>query len=207
LLWRNDATNQQLNGQRRPVVVPAAAATDHPASLSDNSGATKITRKINIGLWQQGNNAGGYDDGGDNGPPSSPADWEDNDAAMVNNQGATTAADVDRGDADTDTSSVVLVASNIPDHDNDANNNGADAEDNAGKKTLMRNATAAENGGGALALAVILPLCDNDIGGGPYDRALMLSVAPRSHDDDEVPRHCRPSLVYAWTTMVPQCHW
>ena len=65
-------------------------------------------------------------------------------------------------------SSVILVALNIPNHNNDADNNNADAKDAAGKKTLMRDATAAGTGGGG----------DNDIGGGPYDSALALSVAP-----------------------------
>jgi hypothetical protein len=104
---------------------------------------------------------------------------------------------------DAGTSSVVLVASNTPDHDNDANDDDADAKEAAGKKTLMKDATAAGTGGGALALAVILPLRDDDIGGGPYYSALALSVAPRSCDDDEAPRHHRPSLVHAWTTMAP----
>ncbi len=186
-LRRNDATDPQPNGQRRPVVVPTAAATDHPAAMSDDSGATKTTRKTNVGPWQQGNNTGGFDDGGDNGPSSSPADREDNDAAAGNDQGNATAADVNRGDEDAGTSSVVLAASNTPDHDNDADDDDADAKDAAGKKTLMREATAAETGGGALALAVILPLRNDDIGGGLYDSASALSVAPCSCNDDEAP--------------------
>ncbi len=43
-------------------------------TMADNLGATKTTRKRNVGPWQQGDNKGGYDDGGDNRPPSSPAD-------------------------------------------------------------------------------------------------------------------------------------
>jgi hypothetical protein len=82
---------------------------------------------------------------------------------------------------------VVLVASNTPDHDNNANNDDADAKDAAGKKTLMRDRTAAKTSSGALALAVILPLCNDDIGGSPYNSALALSVAPRSRDDDKAP--------------------
>jgi hypothetical protein len=117
--------------------------------LSDNSGATKTTRKTNVGPWQQGNIKGGYDDGGDDGPPSSPADRENNDAAAGDNQGNATAADVDGGDADAGTSSIILAASDIPDHDNDADYDDAYAEDAAGKKNLKRDATAAGTGGGA----------------------------------------------------------
>ena len=69
------------------------------------------------------------------------------------------------GEADAGTSSIVLAASNTPDHDNNANDNDADAKDAIGKKTLMRDATAAGTGGGPLALAVILPLRDDDISG------------------------------------------
>jgi hypothetical protein len=100
-------------------------------------------------------------------------------------------------------SSVILAASNTPDQDNNADDNDANAEDAAGKKTLMRDATTAGTGGGTLALAVILPLRDGDIGGGPYDSASVLSVAPPSCDDDKALRHRRPSLVHAWTTMAP----
>ena len=98
---------------------------------------------------------------------------------------------------DAGTSSVVLVASNTPDHDNDADDDDANAEDVTGKKTLMRDATAAGTGGGASALAVILPLRDNDIGGRRNDSALALSVAPRSCDDDEASHYRRLSLVHA----------
>jgi hypothetical protein len=48
-LQQNDATDPQPNGQQRPVVVPAAAAADHPAAMSDNSGATKTVTKTNDG--------------------------------------------------------------------------------------------------------------------------------------------------------------
>jgi hypothetical protein len=88
--------------------------------MSDNLGLTKTTRKTNICPWQQGDNKGGYDDGGNDGLSSSPADREDNDTAAGDDQGDATAADIDGGDADTGMSSVVLVASNTPDHDNDA---------------------------------------------------------------------------------------
>jgi hypothetical protein len=80
-----------------------------------------------------GQQQGEYYDGGDNRPPSSPANGEDKDAAVGNTQGDATAADVDGGNADAGTLSVVLPASNTPDHDNDANNNDADAKDAAGK--------------------------------------------------------------------------
>jgi hypothetical protein len=61
----------------------------------------------------------------------------------------------------------------------------------------MRDPTVAGTGGGG----------DNDIGGGPYDSALVLSVAPRSRNDDKAPRHIRPSLVHLWMTMAPWRHW
>ncbi len=96
---------------------------------------------------------------------------------------------------DAGTSSVVLAASNTLDHDNDTEDDDADAEDTAGKKTLMRDATAEGTGGGASVLVVILPLRDDDIGGGPYDSASALSVSPRCPDYDEAPRHRRPSLL------------
>jgi hypothetical protein len=139
--------------------------------MLDSSRATKTTKKTNVGLWQQGDNKDGYNDGGNNGPPSSPADGEDNNTAAGDDQGEATTADIDRGNADARTSSVVLAASNTPNYDNDANEDDADAKDATGKKTLMRDVTAARTGGGALALAVILPLHDEDIGGGPYDSA------------------------------------
>ncbi len=71
--------------------------------------------------------------------------------------------------------SVVLAALNTLDHDNDAKDDDADGKDTAGKKTLMRDATAMGPGGDASALVVILPLCDDDIGGGLYNRTLALS--------------------------------
>jgi hypothetical protein len=86
--------------------------------------------------------------------------------------------------------------------DNDADDNDTNAQDTTRKKTLVRDETAAGTGGGVSALAVILPLCNNDIGGGPYDSALALSVAPRSRYDDVVPRHRWLSLVPTWTTMA-----
>ncbi len=95
---------------------------------------------------------------------------------MGNNQGNTISADIDGGNADASTSSIILAASNTHDNNNDANNNNADAEDAAGKKTLMRDPTTAGSGNGASALAVILPLRDDDIGSGPYNSALALSV-------------------------------
>ncbi len=56
---------------------------------------------MNVGPWQQGDDTGGYDDRGDDGPHSSLTDGEDNDAATGDNRGDTTAADDDGGDADT----------------------------------------------------------------------------------------------------------
>ena len=56
-------------------------------------------------------------------------------------------------------SSIVLAVSNTPDHDNNADDNKADAEDAAGKKTLVRDAAAAGEDGGnvdAGTLIVIL---------------------------------------------------
>jgi hypothetical protein len=58
-LQQNDAANPQPNGQQQPVVVPAAAAADHPAAMLDISEATKVATKTNVGPWQQGNNKGG----------------------------------------------------------------------------------------------------------------------------------------------------
>jgi hypothetical protein len=191
------AVTAQPNGQQWSVVIPAATAMDHLAAMLDNSRVTKTTRKMNTGSWQQGKNKGRYNNGGDNGPPSSPTNGEDNDAAAGNEQGNATAADVDGGNVDAGTSSVVLAASNTLDHDNDAKYDNANAEDATGKKTLMRDVTAAGTGGGTLALVVILPLHDDDIHGSPYNSALMLSVAPHCRDDDTAPWHCWPSLVHA----------
>ncbi len=91
-----------------------------------------------LGRGSRGATRRGHDYWDDDGPPSSPADGEDNDAVTGNNQGDATAADVDRGDADAGTSSVVLTVSNTLDHDNNnhdnnANDNGPDAKDAAGK--------------------------------------------------------------------------
>jgi hypothetical protein len=73
LLWRNDTTDPQKNRQQGPAVVPAATATDHPVEKPDNSGATKTTTTMtNVGPWQQGQDAGGHNDGGNNAPPSPP---------------------------------------------------------------------------------------------------------------------------------------
>jgi hypothetical protein len=161
-------------------------------------------RKTNVGPWQQGKNRGGYNDRGSNGLPSSPANGEDNDAAVGNDQGNATSTDVDRGNVDAGTSSVILVALNTPNYDNDANDDDADAKDATQKKTLMTDTTVAGTGGGALALAVIiLPLHNNDISGTLYNSAVLLSVAPPSCDDDKVPWHRQPSLVYVWTMMAP----
>jgi hypothetical protein len=106
----------------------------------------------------------GYNNRGDNGPPLSHANGEDNDTAAGNNQGDATAVDVDGGDVDAGTLSIILAASNTPNHDNNAKNDDANAKDATGRKTLMRDATAVGTGGGALALVVILPLRNNDIG-------------------------------------------
>ncbi len=46
---------------------------------------------------------GGYYNGGNDRPPSSPATGEDKDAAVGNTQGNATSADVDGGDADAGT--------------------------------------------------------------------------------------------------------
>jgi hypothetical protein len=92
LLRRNDATDLQPNGRQRPIVIPAAATADHPAAMLDNLGVTKAATKTNVGPCQQGNNTGGYNDRGDNGPHSSLANGEDNNATMVHYQGNTTAA-------------------------------------------------------------------------------------------------------------------
>ena len=136
----------QPKGQWWPVVVLVAAATVHPAAMSDNLGATKTTRKTNVGPWQQGDNKGGYDNGGADGLPSSPTDGEDNNAAAGDDQDDATAADINGDDADAGMLSVLLAASNTPDHYNNANDDYADAEDVAGKKTMMRNVTAEGNG-------------------------------------------------------------
>jgi hypothetical protein len=76
---------------------------------------------------------GGYYDGGNDRLPSSPANGEDKDAAMGDTQGNATAVDFNRGNVDARALSVVLPASNTPDHDNDTNNDDADAKDAAGK--------------------------------------------------------------------------
>jgi hypothetical protein len=138
----------QPNGQQRPVVVPAAAATDRPAAMLDNLRVMKTTRKTNVGPWQQGNNKGGHVDGSDDGLLSFLSNREDNNAATGDNQGDVTAADISRGDADAGMSSILLAASNTPNHNNNANDDYANAEDIAGKKTLMRDATADGNGSG-----------------------------------------------------------
>ncbi len=79
----------------------------------------------------------------------SPADGEDNNATAGDDKGDAAAADANGGNADARTSSVVFAASNTPNHDNDANNDDANAKDATGKKTLMRDATAAGTGSGA----------------------------------------------------------
>jgi hypothetical protein len=71
----------------------------------------------------------------------------------------------------------------------------------------MRDVTVALTGAGALALVVILPLHDDDISSGPYNSTSVLSVAPHSCNDDEVPQHHWPSLVLVWTIMAPWRRW
>ncbi len=83
-----------------------------------------------MAAWQQ---QGGYYNGGDDRPPSSPANGEDKDAAVGNTQGDATTADVSGGKADAGMLSVVLLASNTPNHNNDANNDDADAKESTGK--------------------------------------------------------------------------
>jgi hypothetical protein len=80
-----------------------------------------------------GQQQGGYYDGGNDRPPSSPTNGEDKDAAVGDTQGDATATDIDGGDAESGTLSIFLPASNTPDHNNDANNDDADAKDAAGK--------------------------------------------------------------------------
>jgi hypothetical protein len=80
-----------------------------------------------------GQQQGGYYDGGNDRLPSSPANGEDKDSAVGNTQGDTTAADINKGNAYSGTLSVVLPALNTPNHNNDANNDDADAKDAAGK--------------------------------------------------------------------------
>jgi hypothetical protein len=57
---------------------------------------------------------------------------------MGDNQGKATAADIDRGNVNARMPSIVLAASNTPNHNNDTDNDDANAKDAAGKKTLMR---------------------------------------------------------------------
>ncbi len=65
-----------------------------------------------------GQKQGGYNDGVDDGPPSSPTDGEHNNAAASNDQCDAAAADVNRGDVDAGTSSIILAASNTLNHNN-----------------------------------------------------------------------------------------
>ncbi len=129
---------------------PIHSRTDNSLSLSSPQlqwitrqqcqttwGGTKTTRKVNIGPWQQGNNTGGDNNGSNDGPPSSPAHGEDNNATAGNDQGNAIATDAGM-------SSVILAASNTPNHEKDANMNDANAKNAIGKKTLMRDVTAAE---------------------------------------------------------------
>ncbi len=158
-MQQNDATNPQPNGRRWPVVVHAAAAADHPAAMSDNSGATKTATKTNRGQWQQGNDTGGYDDRGNDRPNSSHTNKEDNNATTGDNQCDRIAADNDSGDPNASTLSVVLTASKPSKHNDDSSNSDADAEDAGGKKTLVSDATAAGNDGGnadAGTLSIVL---------------------------------------------------
>ncbi len=79
--------------------LPCATMTLAAArTIAPRSGAMKMTRKMNVGPWQQGDNTGRYNYRGDDGPPSSPANGEDNNAAGGEDQGDVTAADVDGGD-------------------------------------------------------------------------------------------------------------
>ncbi len=78
------------------------------------------------------------------------ANMEDNNAATGNDQGNATASGINGGDADAGTSSIILVASNAPGHDNDANNNYGDNDNAAGKKDSV-SAVA----GGLVALVAI----------------------------------------------------
>jgi hypothetical protein len=80
-----------------------------------------------------GQQQGGYYNRGNDRPPSFPANREDKDTTVGDTQGNATAADVNGGNADAGLLSIVLPASNTPDHDNDANNDDADAKDAAGK--------------------------------------------------------------------------
>jgi hypothetical protein len=112
LLQCNDATNPQQNQQQWPVVIPTAAATDCPAAMSDNLGASKMTNTTNVGPWQQGKGTRGYNNGGNDRPPSSPANGEDNNAAVGNKHGDATTAGNNNGDMDAGTSSVFLAMSN-----------------------------------------------------------------------------------------------
>jgi hypothetical protein len=114
LLRQNDATNTLPNGGQWPIVIPAIAMVDHTAGMWDNLGVTKMATKTNVGPWQQGNNTEEYDDRGNNRPPSSLANREDNDAAMGNNQGNRTAMDNDGGNTDARTSHIMLAALKPP---------------------------------------------------------------------------------------------
>ncbi len=91
---------------------------------------------------------GGYNNGVDDRPHSSLADGEDNDAAAGNDQGYTTAADVDSGNTEVGTSSIVLASSNTLNQNNNADTGDANAEDASGRKTLVRNTTVAGDDGG-----------------------------------------------------------
>jgi hypothetical protein len=133
----------------RPSFPCATMTLAVACTIAPWSGATKTTSKTNVGPWQQGNNTGGYYDGGDDGPPSSPTNWEDNDAATGDDQEDTTAVDVDSGNTDAGTSSVILTVLNTPNQDNDTTAaNNSDAKDASGKKTLVRDATTAGDDSG-----------------------------------------------------------
>jgi hypothetical protein len=86
----------------------------------------------NVGPWQQGKGTRVYHNGGNNGLPSSPTNGEHNDATVGNDQGDATTAGNNGGNADTGTSSIVLMASNTLDHDDNTADNDADDSNAAG---------------------------------------------------------------------------
>ncbi len=77
LLQCNDATNPQQNWRWRSFVIPTAAAMDCPVAMLDNWGASKMTNTTNVRPWQQSKGTREYNNGGNDGPPSSPANRED----------------------------------------------------------------------------------------------------------------------------------
>ncbi len=112
-----------------------------------------MTNTPNIGPWQQGKGTKGYNNWGNDGPPSSPADGDDNNATTSNNWGDATAVGNDGGNTDTGTSTVIPPVSNAPNHGNDATADNANYKDAAGKKTLV---TAVASNLVALVATVLL---------------------------------------------------